>query len=145
MQILWRLPGSGEDTSGAFKSHATRMKVPLYANTSGVLKLTLALGSHQPAEAECKSQVASKSAKKRKRSHKDSSDGLTKGSIDSTLSQDARHYFPAALQHMFGPLPLPRARPSMTLAFPHNVIFVASDWVVNGCHLDTPGYDVVLA
>lgn len=55
------------------------------------------------------------------------------------------YYFPAALQHMFGPLPLTRAHGQGINSFPHNVTFVASDWVTTGTHLDADGYDMVLA
>lgn len=56
------------------------------------------------------------------------------------------HYFPAALQHMFGPLTVPRATADAEeISFPHNVAFIAVDWAANGCTADALGYDVILA
>ncbi|EJD51139.1 Bin3-domain-containing protein [Auricularia subglabra TFB-10046 SS5] len=57
-----------------------------------------------------------------------------------------QHYFPAALQHMFGPLVVPGvASESDKATFPHNVSFVAADWAADGIAFDAKPYDVVLA
>lgn len=52
--------------------------------------------------------------------------------------------FPAAFEHMFGPLPIPPADAKTAYAFPHNVSFRAVDWVNDGAIEDRDGYDVVL-
>ena len=57
-------------------------------------------------------------------------------------------YYPAAFEHMFGPLPIPPVNctggPGRE-EFPHNVIFRATDWVNADILEDKDGYDVVLA
>ncbi|KAH8116145.1 Bin3-domain-containing protein [Phellopilus nigrolimitatus] len=58
----------------------------------------------------------------------------------------ARHSFPAAFEHMFGPLAIPPAEPQTTnRQFPHNVSFRTADWVKDGVLEDRDEYDVVLA
>ncbi|KAH7098612.1 Bin3-domain-containing protein [Auriculariales sp. MPI-PUGE-AT-0066] len=65
--------------------------------------------------------------------------------LDITGSFPPRHAlrttsitFPAALQHLPGPLPLPRPNfDAVSTSFPHNVSFVTSDWAANDCHLDS--------
>ncbi|KAH7099111.1 Bin3-domain-containing protein [Auriculariales sp. MPI-PUGE-AT-0066] len=83
---------------------------------------------------------------KRKRREETHGKPASNNSASSTRSADDFHYFPAALQHMLGPLPLPRPNFNVvSTSFPHNVSFVASDWAANGCHLDSQGYSVVVA
>ncbi|KAL5528934.1 hypothetical protein ACEPAG_4908 [Sanghuangporus baumii] len=54
--------------------------------------------------------------------------------------------FPAAFEHMFGPLPIPPAESRGERSqFPHNVVFRATDWLKDGTIDDQEGYDVVLA
>lgn len=54
--------------------------------------------------------------------------------------------FPAALDHMFGPLPIPPMEsPGERSQFPHNVVFRTTDWPKDGVIDDREGYDVVLA
>lgn len=53
--------------------------------------------------------------------------------------------FPAAFEHMFGPLPIPPAESGNATNFPHNVTFRATDWVNDGAIEDHSGYDVILA
>ena len=54
-------------------------------------------------------------------------------------------YFPMAMEHMFGSLPIPSSTSATQGIFPHNIIFRSEDWVQNGLPEDTVGYDVVLA
>lgn len=63
--------------------------------------------------------------------------------------------FPAAFEHMFGPLPIPPPATTKTdggeasvneqTRFPHNVTFRTADWVKDGVLDDRNGYDVILA
>ena len=55
--------------------------------------------------------------------------------------------YPAAFEHMFGPLPIPPgdAHGTQSKLFPHNVIFRATDWLKDGVVEDEDGYDVILA
>ena len=53
--------------------------------------------------------------------------------------------FPAAFEHMFGPLPIPPAEPQTAIVFPHNISFRTTDWVNDGAIEDRGGYNVVLA
>ncbi|KAL7282250.1 hypothetical protein ACG7TL_003719 [Trametes sanguinea] len=56
-------------------------------------------------------------------------------------------YFPAACEHMFGPLPIPDATMHEGAAdtFPHNVTFRTADWVNTTIPDDAEKYHVVLA
>ncbi|KAJ8688769.1 hypothetical protein PTI98_013521 [Pleurotus ostreatus] len=54
-------------------------------------------------------------------------------------------YFPASLEHTFGPLPIPSAQPADKHLFPYNVSFRTADWTNNTIPQDAMGYDVVLA
>lgn len=60
--------------------------------------------------------------------------------------QSRADYFPAALEHMLGPMPVP---PTLTArnahTFPHNLSFRAADWARGGIPEDTDGWDIVLA
>jgi len=83
------------------------------------------------------------SGKKRKREHPQDDAG------SHELQGD---YFPASFEHMFGPLPIPSSAPlgpglttDTTSEFPHNVVFVAADWVAKEIPEDAESYDVVLA
>lgn len=59
---------------------------------------------------------------------------------------DEPDYFPAAFEHMFGPLPIPsHTEHCPSDKFPHNITFQTADWVQQRIHEDTEGYDVVLA
>ena len=72
---------------------------------------------------------------------------LTAPNASDCEDSDEPDYFPAAFEHMFGPLPIPSQDehcPSDS-KFPHNVTFQAADWVQQRIHEDTEGYDVVLA
>ena len=53
--------------------------------------------------------------------------------------------YPAAFEHMFGPLPIPPATPETEHTFPHNVSFRTANWPKNGVVEDKDGYDAVLA
>ena len=65
--------------------------------------------------------------------------------VEGTTTHHEPGYFPAAMEHMFGPLPIPPAPPpSQDTEFPHNITFYAADWVEAGCPEDAMGYDVVL-
>ncbi|KAJ3855410.1 Bicoid-interacting protein 3-domain-containing protein [Lentinula lateritia] len=55
------------------------------------------------------------------------------------------NYFPASLQHSFGPLPIPPSKIRGKHAFPHNVSFRKADWVTEEIVEDANGYDVVIA
>jgi 7SK snRNA methylphosphate capping enzyme len=61
------------------------------------------------------------------------------------LDDAARQYFPAALQHMLGPLPIPNSSTEGTARFPLNVTFRAADWANAGIPEDSEGWDVVIA
>ena len=56
-------------------------------------------------------------------------------------------HFPAAFEHMFGPLPIPSAHEDSPLKnrFPHNVSFRTTDWLQDGTVEDRHGYNVILA
>ncbi|KAJ3871820.1 Bicoid-interacting protein 3-domain-containing protein [Lentinula edodes] len=54
-------------------------------------------------------------------------------------------YFPASLQHSFGPLPIPPSKIRGKHAFPHNVSFRTADWVTEEIVEDANRYDVVIA
>ena len=66
-------------------------------------------------------------------------------STETSLFRDEPR-FPAAFEHMFGPLSiLPTVSGSNdNEKFPHNVIFRAADWVNGDIIEDRDGYDVVL-
>jgi 7SK snRNA methylphosphate capping enzyme len=53
-------------------------------------------------------------------------------------------YFPAALLHMFGPVPLPESLNGTRNTFPLNVTFRAADWVNDGVPEDADGWDVII-
>jgi 7SK snRNA methylphosphate capping enzyme len=55
------------------------------------------------------------------------------------------NYFPASLEHTFGPLSIPPSQIRGRHAFPHNVSFRAADWVNNEILEDKDHYDVVIA
>jgi 7SK snRNA methylphosphate capping enzyme len=55
------------------------------------------------------------------------------------------NYFPASLEHTFGPLPIPPSQNRGKHAFPHNVSFRTADWVNNEIPEDKDHYDVVIA
>lgn len=59
-----------------------------------------------------------------------------------SLSAD---YFPASLQHSFGPLPIPPSKIRGKSSFPHNVVFRTADWTKESIIEDADGYDVVIA
>ena len=103
---------------------------------------------------------------------KPSAHGQKRKRMDTLLSQTTQEaetergnpaYFPAALQHMFGPLPIP-IKTQTNSTFPNNVSFYASDWVATSRDVDMTanagpqgaisggieredreGYDVVIA
>lgn len=54
-------------------------------------------------------------------------------------------YFPASLEHTFGPLPMPSVQPADKYLFPHNVSFRTADWANTAIPQDAAGYDVVIA
>ena len=66
-------------------------------------------------------------------------------STETSLFRDEPR-FPAAFEHMFGPLSiLPIVSGSNdNEKFPHNVIFRAADWVNGDIIEDRDGYDIVL-
>jgi 7SK snRNA methylphosphate capping enzyme len=69
---------------------------------------------------------------------------------DHASSSVRADYFPAAFQHMFGPLPMPPVSvPSGTgtedPGFPLNVTFRTADWAEHAIPEDEDGWDVVLA
>ncbi|THH07558.1 hypothetical protein EW145_g3296 [Phellinidium pouzarii] len=64
---------------------------------------------------------------------------------ETTRSEDESHSFPAAFEHMFGPLAIPPASLQTGGQFPHNVSFRTADWVRDGVVEDQNGYDVLLA
>lgn len=63
--------------------------------------------------------------------------------------------YPAAFEHMFGPLPVPpipserdngeHSSHELKPCFPQNVTFRTADWVKTGVLEDRDGYDIVLA
>ncbi len=53
-------------------------------------------------------------------------------------------YFPASLEHTFGPLPVPSAQTEDKHLFPHNVSFRTADWTSTTIPQDAAGYDVVV-
>ncbi|KAJ4468896.1 Bicoid-interacting protein 3-domain-containing protein [Lentinula aciculospora] len=53
-------------------------------------------------------------------------------------------YFPAALQHSFGLLPIPPSRIRGKHVFPHNVSFRTADWTTEEIVEDADGYDVIV-
>ncbi|KZT72541.1 Bin3-domain-containing protein [Daedalea quercina L-15889] len=70
------------------------------------------------------------------------------GAVDRELDPPQADYFPAAFEHMFGPLPIPPVNCTGGPGredFPHNVTFRAADWVNTDILEDKEGYDVVLA
>jgi len=66
---------------------------------------------------------------------------------DGPNSACVHDYFPAAFEHMFGPLPISSALPDSPSErrFPHNVSFRTADWVKDGAVEDRQGYDIALA
>jgi len=64
---------------------------------------------------------------------------------DTIVPLQQARYFPIAMQHLFGQLPLPSATPETSTVFPHNVAFITTDWIKAGCAYDSEGYDIVLA
>lgn len=62
-------------------------------------------------------------------------------------SAPVHDYFPAAFEHMFGPLSMSSTSSGSTSRnqFPHNVSFRTTDWVNDGAVEDHQGYDVVIA
>ncbi|KAL0958072.1 hypothetical protein HGRIS_000250 [Hohenbuehelia grisea] len=54
-------------------------------------------------------------------------------------------YFPAAFEHMLGPLPIPSASQELKHVFPHNIAFRTADWASHPILEDGEGYDVVVA
>lgn len=68
---------------------------------------------------------------------------------EATLSSQGglANYFPASLEHMFGPLPIPASGANKEVAdiFPHNVTFRTADWVKEEIPEDVEGYDVIVA
>ncbi|KZS97210.1 Bin3-domain-containing protein [Sistotremastrum niveocremeum HHB9708] len=91
------------------------------------------------------------SRKKRKRHEEDEQDyedssnsGFDSGSGPSSVA----NYFPASLEHTFGPIPIPPSSSSSSASqteFPHNILFRTCDWVKEGAFEDKSGYDIVLA
>lgn len=59
--------------------------------------------------------------------------------------QPVSDYFPLAIQHSLGPLPIPPSDEQTKNVFPHNVLFRTSDWVTDGIPEDEHRYDVVVA
>lgn len=107
-----------------------------------------------PRHASQAEAATAKHGQKRKRMNTDATLAVAK--------EGSPTYFPAALQHMFGPLPIPSSAQGapVTNAFPSNVTFYAADWVaphdadmssgeVNPSagieREDREGYDVVVA
>ncbi|KAL5533427.1 hypothetical protein ACEPAF_5203 [Sanghuangporus sanghuang] len=81
--------------------------------------------------------------KRSKRPHSSQGEEKTK---NRTERGEQLYSFPAAFEHMFGPLPIPPAEsPGERSQFPHNVVFRATDWLKEGTIDDWEGYDVVLA
>ncbi|KAI9001363.1 Bin3-domain-containing protein [Trametes punicea] len=68
-------------------------------------------------------------------------------SADNAHQQGVPDYFPAACEHMFGPLPIPDASSHEGASdwFPHNVTFRRADWVNDEIPDDVEKYHVVLA
>lgn len=54
-------------------------------------------------------------------------------------------YFPASLEHAFGPLSIPPSQHRGRHTFPHNITFRTADWVNSDIPEDKEGYDVVTA
>ncbi|KAJ3731280.1 Bicoid-interacting protein 3-domain-containing protein [Lentinula guzmanii] len=61
------------------------------------------------------------------------------------MTQLQLDYFPASLQHSFGPLPIPPSSIRGKHAFPHNVSFRTADWTREEIVENVDGYDVVVA
>ncbi|KIK55044.1 hypothetical protein GYMLUDRAFT_76790 [Collybiopsis luxurians FD-317 M1] len=61
------------------------------------------------------------------------------------LARPQLNYFPASLQHSFGPLPIPPSQTRGKHIFPHNVSFRTADWTKEEIVEDADGYDVVVA
>ncbi|KAF8582530.1 Bin3-domain-containing protein [Ramaria rubella] len=85
--------------------------------------------------------------KKRKRHHADHD--VDTDNMDNAPPPRPRHsYFPQAMEHMFGSLPIPSSTSlpgQHNPKFPHNVSFHTADWVSNGLPSDAQLYDAVLA
>ena len=69
---------------------------------------------------------------------------------DTMVDAGIAEYFPAACEHMFGPLPVPDSATRTgdgedSGAFPHNVSFRTADWVKEEIVEDAGGYDIVTA
>ncbi|KAJ3013410.1 hypothetical protein NUW54_g1606 [Trametes sanguinea] len=77
-------------------------------------------------------------SRKRRRSSQSVGNGPMSGTPD---------YFPAACEHMFGPLPIPdtTGHEGASDTFPHNVTFRTADWVNTPIPDDAERYHVVLA
>lgn len=55
-------------------------------------------------------------------------------------------YFPAALEHIFGPLPTPETSERHGAhMFPHNVSFRTADWAKDPIPEDEQAWDVIVA
>jgi 7SK snRNA methylphosphate capping enzyme len=108
------------------------------------------------------SAVGAKQVKKRKRM--DSRADMVKGGVHSDLPGQSQpnpspSYFPMALQHMFGPLPVPSTAVAVSATpewkpkpFPHNITFHTADWMAAPRDMDMgikkedkEGYDVIVA
>lgn len=103
-----------------------------------------------------------KQVKKRKRM--DSRADMTTGGVSPGFQSQSQinlspSYFPMALQHMFGPLPIPSAAAPISSTpewkpkpFPHNITFHTADWMATPRDMDMgikkedrEGYDVIVA
>ncbi|KZT41542.1 Bin3-domain-containing protein [Sistotremastrum suecicum HHB10207 ss-3] len=87
----------------------------------------------------------SNSRKKRKRHEEEHEDSSNLDSI-SDSGPSLANYFPASLEHTFGPIPIPpSSSESQQTQFPHNVLFRTCNWAKEGAFEDKAGYDIVLA
>jgi Bicoid-interacting protein 3 (Bin3) len=73
-------------------------------------------------------------------SHNAQENGESRGDITG-----GANYFPASLEHSFGPLPIPPCQTRDSHLFPHNVTFRTADWVNGEIPEDADGYDTVIA